>query len=644
MSRYLMVVLGLISFVPSAWAALDPELDKPYHLRVVLSMGENREFTPLFKDRVKRGLQDALQAALGNLGQVEVVDRGSLERELQAREPSGKDRLASLEQTLNLIEAVKEHGLKEALDTWKEVSEIKTHFVIIQSVDGHYEIQTRQFDGLTGLASPVVRQERTDDRELVVRTAALLIDHDLGIVGTVEANPRGPEVRVFLKGGALGSLTPWVGKGQVFAVAEIKQGTGGQRAFRVGETLLQVLEEPKQGVCRCRLLHRYENPLAFGPAVLGYRCLRLGTTKGELRIHLVDEKDRSPGVQRIRISGNDITPGKTNDVATNSDGFTPPLGTTYHHVAFVQILTGDTPLSGQIPVEILGDQVVVCRMHVDAKAEKSGRFEFDKKHLLLRLNDSLLAASGLVSELNQISKNPNARAEALQRAQAGLKDLQTDLTTYRQEQARLSELDQKLDLQVVREGLGKLDQKREEFQEYIASLERVIKEEKDPVRAELINKADQAKLLDKDAQYDQAIALYEEVVKKGANQPFIQGYAKRLEELKQEWELKSEKHRQARAFIYETWPKQESAAQLKARLTQAQDALKTFQEVGDRLSPRMLLKANTAHFNRLAKRLDAILASTSPEDREEGKIILEVKDGLVKLTDDAANFLKQAKK
>src|SRR5262249_37172508 len=157
-----------------------------------------------------------------------------------------KDRLASLERTINLIDSVKEQGLKDALDNWKEVSETKTHFVLIQSVDGQYEVQARQFDGLTGLASPVVRQARTSDRELVVRTAALLIDQDFGVVGTVEGTARGSDVRVILKGSGLGPLTPWVAKGQVFAVVQIKQGSGGLRAFRVPETLLQVREEPKE--------------------------------------------------------------------------------------------------------------------------------------------------------------------------------------------------------------------------------------------------------------------------------------------------------------------------------------------------------------------------------------------------------------
>ena len=41
--------------------------------------------------------------------------------------------------------------------SWKERSEGKTHFVLIDFSGVHYEIRTRQYDGTIGRASPVVR-------------------------------------------------------------------------------------------------------------------------------------------------------------------------------------------------------------------------------------------------------------------------------------------------------------------------------------------------------------------------------------------------------------------------------------------------------------------------------------------------------
>ena len=53
-----------------------------------------------------------------------------------------------------------DRGLQHALDSWKYLSNTKIHFVLIDFVQGQYEISAREYDGTTGLASPVVRQVR----------------------------------------------------------------------------------------------------------------------------------------------------------------------------------------------------------------------------------------------------------------------------------------------------------------------------------------------------------------------------------------------------------------------------------------------------------------------------------------------------
>src|SRR5262249_12642053 len=162
------------------------------------------------------------------------------------------------------------------------LSDAKIHFVLIDFADGRYVIQARQYDGLTGLASPVVRRRENSDRQLVAREAALLVDKDFGMVGTVAGDARalkasGDKVDIFLKGGKVGaSQDHWVKKGDVFAVAQIiNQGGARQRSYRVPWTLLQVAQEPKDGLCRCRLFFRHENPLPAAATIAGYRCLKL---------------------------------------------------------------------------------------------------------------------------------------------------------------------------------------------------------------------------------------------------------------------------------------------------------------------------------------------------------------------------------
>src|SRR6516162_3229655 len=190
--------------------ALDPELTTPYKVQVVLRVAPNRLLTPIFKEQLRRDLLQGLQAALGAMGQVEVIDLGQVPADKQ--EP--------------LWQEVAAKGLQAGLDgPSRGTSEVKTHFVNVDYVDGQYEIQARQYDGLTGTATPAVRRERTPDRQFVARTAALLVDRDFGLVGTVTDGGDGQSVKVAFKGGGLKvPLDRWVKKGDVLALVQVRDG------------------------------------------------------------------------------------------------------------------------------------------------------------------------------------------------------------------------------------------------------------------------------------------------------------------------------------------------------------------------------------------------------------------------------------
>jgi tetratricopeptide (TPR) repeat protein len=630
-------------------AALDPETNKPYQFRIVLIFDQHREYTPLFKDLVKRTVRDGLQAALGNMGQVEAVDNQSLDDHSAAKESPSKERRVLLESTRKLIKDVQDKGLQSALDDWKEVSEIKTHVVSIRLVGEDHEIQARQFDGLSGMASPVVRTVIVRDREMVGRSALWLIDRDFGLVGTVQ--PPGPgatEVQVVFKGSGLVPLAPWVKPGQVFAVSQIAKGSTGQRAFRIPDTLLQLMEEPQNGTGRCRLLNRKENPMPSGPAVQGYRCLKLGTTQGAPRFRLVDEKDRPVGAgQRVRITGSGFGPNPENDLATDADGFaTPnPQKGLYRHVALLHVLSRNgEQLFGAIPRPILDDRPIICRLKIDAGADRAGQLEIARTSLMLRMDESLLGVSGLVNELNRLAAQATTRDDALRLAQKGLDDLKEGVSTYRDALVRLRAAPH-LSISPLHERLKALQDKEQMFQRYIDQLKKVKQDEADPVRAKLGELAGKAQLLEGEAQFEQAIELYEQILKESAN---LQGvnrkqYADHLDQLKRDWAIKGDQHREARTFVYQKWPALDSADHLKGAMEEAQKALQTFKDVGDRMSPLMLLRANATHATRLAKRLEEILTSNKAEDREEGKVIVEVKDSLEKLTNEARQLLQPAK-
>src|SRR5579864_7464583 len=106
----------------SAAAPLDLETSKPYDLQVVLHFSQHRLLTPVFQEQIKHELKDGLQAALGQLAQVEVTNKHPL------------------------LNDVLSQGLQRALDSWNALSDTKVHFVLIDFVDGRYDIQSRQYD------------------------------------------------------------------------------------------------------------------------------------------------------------------------------------------------------------------------------------------------------------------------------------------------------------------------------------------------------------------------------------------------------------------------------------------------------------------------------------------------------------------
>src|SRR5579871_1527547 len=98
-----LVLAVLFGLTTQAKAALDPETDKPYDLQVVLHIADHRALTPVFRDQLERQLGDGLQAAYGELARVSVVHE--------------HPRLKQIEQ----------EGLR-SLDSWTDVSPVKTHF------------------------------------------------------------------------------------------------------------------------------------------------------------------------------------------------------------------------------------------------------------------------------------------------------------------------------------------------------------------------------------------------------------------------------------------------------------------------------------------------------------------------------------
>lgn len=603
----------------SSRAALDPEVGKPYQLQVVLHVAPHRLLTPVFKDQLQRELRDSLQAAFGFLAQVEVTDRHALLKDIDAR------------------------GLLPALASLR-MSERKTHYLRIDYLDGQYEIQSAQHDGLTGLVSPVVRRERTADRQFVARTAALLLDRDFGMVGTIERSDA-QSASVTFKGANLGvPLDRWIRKDDVFALAHVVQGRGGLQGLRVPSALLQVIETPRDGKCQCRLFHRYAGPLAPGPATLGFRCIKLGTTQGQLRLRLVDDKGFPLPRLPVRISPYGFQDRDVKEQGASSQDGLFQTRQSYSHVVFVRVYGGSTPLA-QVPIEILDDRIVVCRVNVNPGAEQLGPLDLRKKLLLGRVYESLLVQADLRKELNRLmGLGAGQQATVLEKAREGLKALQNDEAGFGKALAELRAAAKELPPSVtfsLAEGdqrLQEIHTRRGELQQFIASVEDIIKKQNDPKRREWQASVERGRLLEKEAEFDEAIKLYEQVAAE-SNDADIKKYA---EELKKNWEPKNAAHAQARTFIYQTWARLDTAAKIKDNLEMARSAFQTCRDAGDKRTVLKLNLACIALAGKLNEQLKDLRPQENEDDQEKSKVIIEVAESLEKLLREVVAYLRPA--
>jgi hypothetical protein len=610
----------------SGFARAQGEAHKPYQLQVVLHVAQHRLLTDVFRDRVERELRDGLQASLGELARVEVVrDHPRLKEVL-------------------------DRGLQRALDGWKERSEVKTHFVLIDFSGTHYEIQARQHDGLTGQASPVVRRDRTRDRDFVARAASLLVDRDFGLVGTVAAPAGGEETfKVELRGGALDvPIERWVKKGDVFAVVPELPGSGAVQALDFA--LLQVEQPPvatnRDGVCVCRFFHRRK----VG-SIVGYRCLKMATTTAPVRLRVAQLKPdgsaallQDPLMVQVRRNGFDKD-APAFEQATDPAGAFETLQrggqkVLFDNVAFVTILKDRKPLA-QVPLALVEDRTVSLAVPV---TNDPGALLAERRDAWMRdVFDSYLVQTSIFKEVNELGAKADKRAQALKRAEDGVKRTHNDhgrLSAERQElldEARKTPGLKAPDLTVGDNYLQKLKAGGEELEGHIARMKKIDAEENDPTRKKWLAQVEQGKLLEKDLEYGKAIALYEQVLKEGFPGDDLR---KHVEYLKKLWETADPNLKVAREFIYDVWPGLDTPG-LQKKIGDAEKALEACKAARDFVGPQKMLKAADAHVIRLSKELDS-LSDVNIDDVEPIKVIKELTPRLASLIKATEEYLKKA--
>lgn len=624
---FLLSSLAVLCLCGSSFAAPDTEATKPYQLVVVLRVAEHPLLTPLFKEQLQRELGDGLRDALNpDLVQVEVV------------------------KSHPILDEVNQRGLQAALEHYKNADPVKTHIVLVNYVDGKYEIQAGQQDGLTGLATPVVRRARLDDpagRQLVARTAALMVQRDFGLVGTVIGDAPDPnKVRIALKAGKLGvPLDKWVQKNDVFAVVQVNR-LGGSQPVR--DAILQVIDPPdKDGVCLCRLSARHADSdnasrLGSGSGIIGYRCLKLGTADAPLRLRLVNDRGLPHSKLQVKVSRAGFEtagPELVHDGSTNREGYieTPK---NLANVAFVVVQNG-TAVVARIPVPIWEDHVAVRTLVLDPNSTRIAELIALRDQYIRRLDDSLQLQLDLGKKLVELL-GKSQHEDALQRAKKGAARLKDDVSVLdsQKDELLLQVTNAKLPEDISRDLLADggrrqhLDRAKTQLDEFITDWSMQLQRKGE--RLELKSKIAEARLFkNNEANYEKALELYKEAFEKHGKTPELE---KEYTDLKAAWELKGPpEFTDARRWIFNTWPELKSPEKIAENLDLARKHFEECRKLGDKLGPRKMLLAGLAQTKIIQEQM-AGLRVDREQERQKFESLKTVRENLKKLLDDVLAY------
>lgn len=650
--RMLAALIVVVAIVNAA-TALDAETKSPYTLRVVLSIADHPHFTEHFRREFRRELRNSVQAALGTLSTVEVVEMQSVPKE----------------EWPALWRQVDERGL-ESLESFNEVGGGKTHFIQLTFDNGHYDLRGRQHDGTSGFATPIIRKARTHDRGFISRLAGLMIGRDFGIVATLEPGP-GPKFFMRIKGAEVGAIDRWIKKGEVLALVKLQQVSRRIPADKVKKTpasfatstigsrvdgVLLRVDKVQDGGILCDLFNRYEDPISPRGS-LGFRCVKLGTTEAPLHLRLVEPNGAAHKTSAIQVyARTDAYPdGSRESDRTASVENTFVSKDRIAHVAFVRVTLGATPIS-RMPIEIMDEDVTVRTIRLEPGAELRDRLESDRRGIMNRITDGRLIQVRCFQDITAFEKT-GKKQEALDRGQAILKvldasvgDLREDIEKLRTRIAKdlpnAASLATDCDQQLL-----VLNSKQDELRQHLEALKVAIVQDNDPMVVEKKKKITdairRAELLASQAEYDDALKAYEDALLLVAAEPAIkERVEKAYQSLKQAWALKEgdAEHAEARNFIWTVWAKLAALQDVRDKLPDARKAFEKCKAVGDRLSVNKMHLAGVEVATRFADELKKLLdTATEEEDKKTLEVYQKVNEDLQKLLKDVQDWLVEKK-
>ena len=639
---------------------LDVELDRAYPLRIVLQARPHPVLTPDFRHRLANDVRDALAAGLGPLASIEVIDLDDVPRDKW--EP--------------LWQQFADKGFA-ALDDPRELSGVKTHFLRIEYRDGTYQLEARQHDGFAGLASPLVRKSEVRTPDLASRSAVLLLDKDFGPTGTIEViDGRKDEVRVRIRGGRLGSLDSYLQVGDVFAVVAIRRlpraatepvrtATGKIVQPAPGSTpppalqpvsrseapydftYLKVTEAPRDGICMCSVVTRYQDPFRARAGVVAYRCMKFTTTTAPLAIRLVGGDGKPhPTASPFRVWATALRfttePGPGDFLDSQAGVFRSSPDKPLSGVACVVV--GGAAKAERFPMLVLSPDPVTIKFELNEAAEEKAAYTRACVAVVNRAADARAAQAGCFDGVAKLIEG-RRNSDALARATAGFRASDSAATSLSDDIQRLREDAHKSP--EAAEMLNRVDQHVQALRDgnsilaaRIKDLEAVVKRETGPAADAVVLNAErlnlQIQILMTNGNVDEALAVYEQLVTAVPDSAEIKA---RRDKLKAEWTPKSAEHAKARDYLFKTWPGLSSLAEYKAGLPEFRAAFEVCKANSDKLGMRKLhasFPAFVAKQNELLQALDPN-TDAGKQGFDDAKALT---DELVKIEKESAALMK----
>jgi hypothetical protein len=575
--------------------------------------------TPAFRHEVRQLLSTGLSAALNGFCRVRIFDLD---------EQRSEDRLPAWNQAFA--------GELNNLDQVDRLGRWKTHYITIGHSGGQYRVRSRQLDGILGWCSPVVRDESTGDRGFVGRLALDQVLRDFGLTAQITASDSDRTASCRLEAGQLSdaALRSWIRLGDIFAI--VRAGKSG-RGYIVPYTFLVVTKQPTNGTIDCHIESRYVKSLS-GWENGAFRAVRLGAGRGPIRLRALSISGSPLPELMVRLSAtgfekSDATreqlPMRYGRLVSNE---------TYDRLGFARIMAGERLLV-QVPIAILGNEPTMVEVNIEPTGEALVAADSDLRLVHNRLRDLLAKMDEENDQLKRLLFERKNR-QALGLVIITLRRLDEELPGLAGDVAALQANASKTNVSAV----GELQRCVRDLKAHGESLRKTKSDLEESLGAggnerlaglrALLAKAERD---ERDADYDAAIAGYDQIIKQANDWPEI---ARRVETLKKAWELKSDAHRAARKYIYETWSKANSADEIEKSYQGARQAFEICKEVEDKLTPRKLYLGIVRAAGLVVRRDEELRRSESEEAAKQIEALKKLSQELRSFLTEVESYLK----